>query len=113
MVIFNAIRVAIYTHNMEINIMRLVGAPNSFIYMPFLVSSIFYTLFGLIIIILLFYPFLSLLQPYLEAFFVGYNINIVDYFNLNFLEIFGGEFASIAAINVLASWWATRRYAQA
>ncbi|MDD5527651.1 MAG: permease-like cell division protein FtsX [Patescibacteria group bacterium] len=113
MVIFNAIRVAIYTHNMEINIMRLVGAPNSFIYLPFLVSGLFYTLFGVLIIILLFYPFLSLLQPYLEAFFVGYNINLVDYFNRHFLEIFGGEFIGIAAINILAGWWAARRYAQA
>jgi cell division transport system permease protein len=113
MVIFNSIRVAIYTHNMEINIMRLVGAPNSFIYMPFLVSSLFYTLFGLIIIVLLFYPFLGLLQPYLEAFFVGYNINIINYFNSHFLEIFGGEFAGIALINIVASWWAARRYAQA
>jgi cell division transport system permease protein len=113
MVIFNAIRVAIYTHNMEINIMRLVGAPNSFIYLPFLVSGLFYTLFGVVIIILLFYPFLSLLQPYLEAFFVGYNINLVQYFNGHFWEIFGGEFAGIAAINILSSWWAARRYAQA
>jgi cell division transport system permease protein len=113
MVIFNAIRVAIYTHNMEINIMRLVGAPNSFIYLPFLVSGLFYTLFGVVIIILLFYPFLTLLQPYLEAFFVGYNINIVDYFNSNFFYIFGGEFLGIALINIVASWWAARRYAQA
>jgi cell division transport system permease protein len=112
MVIFNAIRVAIYTHNMEINIMRLVGAPNSFIYMPFLVSSLFYTLFGLIIIILLFYPFLGLLQPYLEAFFVGYNINIISYFNTYFFQIFGSEFLGIALVNVVGSWWAARRYAQ-
>jgi len=113
MVIFNAIRVAIYTHNMEINIMRLVGAPNSFIYLPFLVSGLFYTLFGVGIIVLIFYPFLSLLQPYLEAFFVGYNINIINYFNTYFLQIFGGEFLGVAAINILASWWAARRYAQA
>jgi cell division protein FtsX len=93
--------------------MRLVGASNSFIYMPFLISGLFYTLFGLIIIVLIFYPFLSLLQPYLEAFFVGYNVNLIQYFNAHFLEIFGGEFAGIAAINILASWWAVRRYAQA
>jgi cell division transport system permease protein len=113
MVIFNAIRVAIYTHGTEINIMRLVGASNAFIYMPFLVSGLFYTLFGMVVIVLLFYPFLSLLQPYLEAFFVGYNINLVDYFNHHFWEIFGGEFLGIAFINVVASWWAVRRYAQA
>jgi cell division transport system permease protein len=113
MVIFNSIRVAIYTHNMEINIMRLVGSSNSFIYMPFLISGLLYALFGVVFIVLLFYPFLSLLQPYLEAFFVGYNINVVDYFNSHFYEIFGLEFLGIAAINILASWWATRRYTQA
>ena len=112
LVIFNSIRVAIYTHNLEINIMRLVGAPNSFIYLPYLVSGLFYALFGIIIIVLIFYPFLSLLQPYLEAFFVGYNINIVEYFNTNFLQIFGLELIGIGVINILASWWATRRYAQ-
>jgi cell division transport system permease protein len=113
LVIFNSVRVAIYTHNMEINIMRLVGAPNSFIFMPFLVSSIFYCLFGVLVIVFLFYPFLGLLQPYLEAFFVGYNINIVEYFNNNFIKIFGAQFLGITAINIVASWWAARKYAQA
>lgn len=112
LVIFNSVRVAIYTHNMEISIMRLVGAPNSFIFWPFLFSGIIYTLLGVSCIIFLFYPFLGLLQPYLEAFFVGYNINLVDYFNTNFFQIFGLQFAGIALINVVAAWWAVRRYAQ-
>ena len=112
LVIFNSVRVAIYTHNMEISIMRLVGAPNSFIFWPYLVSGIIYTLLGVSSIILIFYPFLGLLQPYLEAFFVGYNVNIVDYFNANFVQIFGLEFAGIALINIVAAWWAVRRYAQ-
>jgi cell division transport system permease protein len=113
LVIFNSVRVAIYTHNMEINIMRLVGAPNSFIFWPFLFSGIIYSLLGIGAIIFLFYPFLGLLQPYLEAFFVDYSINIVDYFNVNFIEIFGLEFAGTALINVVAAWWAVRRYARA
>jgi len=110
MVVFNSARVAIYTHNMEISIMRLVGASNAFIYMPFLFSGLLYALIGEIFIILLFYPFLSLLQPYLEAFFVGYNINVVTYFNEHFLLIFGLQFAGIALINIVADWWAVRRY---
>ena len=110
-VVYNAIRVAIYTHNQEVTIMRLVGASNSFIYLPFLLSSIIYTLVGLAILIGVFYPFLSLLQPYLEAFFVGYDINIINYFNNNFLLIFGLEFAGIALINIVASLIAIRKYA--
>lgn len=110
-VVYNAIRVAIYTHNQEVTIMRLVGASNSFIYLPFLLSSIIYTLVGLAILIGVFYPFLSLLQPYLEAFFVGYDINIINYFNNNFLLIFGVQFAGIALINIVASLIAIRKYA--
>lgn len=110
-VVYNAIRVAIYTHNQEVTIMRLVGASNTFIYLPFLLSSIIYTLLGVAILIGVFYPFLSLLQPYLEAFFVGYDINIINYFNDNFFFIFGWQFAGIVLINIVASLIAIRKYA--
>ncbi len=112
LVVYNAIRVAIYTHNTEISIMRLVGASNFFIYMPFILSSLIYTLIGVVLVILLFYPFLSLLQPYLEAFFVGYNVNVITYFNAHFWQIFGAEFIGIAFINIIASFIAIRKYAQ-
>jgi cell division transport system permease protein len=110
LVVFNAVRVAIYTHRKEINIMKLVGASNSFVYMPFLLSGIIYSLVGVVVIILFFYPFLSLLQPYLEAFFVDYNINIIGYFNSNFIKIFGIEFLGMAVINIMASYIAVRKY---
>lgn len=112
LVIFNSVRVAIYTHNIEISIMRLVGASNSFIYLPYLFSGLFYSLAGVLLTIFLFYPFLGLLQPYLEAFFMGYNVNIINYFNTNFFQIFGLEFVVIALVNILASWWAARKYTQ-
>lgn len=112
MVIFNSVRVAIYTHSAEISIMRLVGASNSFIYMPFLFSGLVYSFVSVLAIILFFYPFLSLLQPYLEAFFVGYNVNIINYFNDHFLLIFGAQFLGIALVNILASYFAARKYAQ-
>lgn len=113
LVIYNAVRVAIYTHHQEITIMRLVGASSFFIYTPFLLSSIIYTLIGVVITIGLLYPFLGLLQPYLQTFFVGYNINLVSYFNSNFLLIFGIQFGCIALVNILASLIAIRKYAHA
>lgn len=112
LVVYNAIRVAIYTHREEIGIMRLVGASNSFVHMPFFISSLIYTFIGLAIAILIFYPFLSLLQPYLETFFFGYNINIISYFNANFIKIFGLEFLAVALINALASLMAVRKYSK-
>ncbi|MDD5032393.1 MAG: permease-like cell division protein FtsX, partial [Patescibacteria group bacterium] len=112
LVVYNAVRVEIYTHREEIGIMRLVGASNSFVQMPFFLSSLIYTLIGTVIVILILYPFLSLLQPYLETFFTGYDVNVISYFNSNFIKIFGLEFLAVALINALASWMAVRRYAR-
>lgn len=112
LVVYNAIRVAIYTHRQEIEIMRLVGASNFFIYMPYIVSAFVYTLLSILIVISLFYPFLSLLQPYLEVFFMGYNVNILSYFVDNFFYIFGMQFIVVLLINVLASLFAVRKYAR-
>lgn len=112
LVVYNTVRVAIYTHKQEIEIMRLVGASNAYIYMPYVFSAFVYALISVAIIILVFYPFLSLLQPYLEVFFMGYNINILAYFIDNFLQIFGLQFLIILLINIFASIFAVRRYAK-
>lgn len=112
LVVYNAVRVAIYTHRQEIEIMRLVGASNSFVYLPFLVSALIYTLISVVLIIFVFYPFLSLLQPYLETFFAGYNVNIVAYFLDKFFLIFGLQFLTILVINIAASAFAIRKYAR-
>lgn len=110
LVVYNTVRVAIYTHRQEIEIMRLVGASSAFIYMPYIFSALMYSLISVAIIIAIFYPFLSLLQPYLEIFFMGYNVNILSYFIANFVTIFGLQFLGILLINVLASLFAVSRY---
>ncbi len=112
LVVYNAIRVAIYTHRREIEIMRLVGASNSFIYMPYLFSALIYSFLSVLIVILIFYPFLTLLQPYLNSFFLNYNINILAYFINNFVLIFGSQFLVVAVINAVASLFAVRKYAK-
>ncbi len=112
LVVYNAIRVAIYTHRQEIEIMRLVGASNFFIYMPYIVSAFVYALLSILIVISVFYPFLSLLQPYLEVFFMGYNVNILSYFVDNFFAIFGLQFLVVLLINIVASLFAVRKYAR-
>lgn len=112
LVVFNSIRVAIYTHRKEITIMKLVGASNWFVKAPFLISGLIYALIGTIIVIAIFYPFLSLLQPYLETFFIGYDINIFTYYNENIIKIFGLQFLAAAFINVFASFIALGRYSK-
>ncbi|HNX11244.1 MAG TPA: permease-like cell division protein FtsX [bacterium] len=110
LVAYNSIKVAIYTHRREVEIMRLVGASNRFIHQPFLFSAVFYALAATIIGVALFFPFLGLLQPYLEVFFLDYQFNIVHYFISNSWLIFGSQFLAMALINVVASSLAIRRY---
>jgi len=112
LVVYNAIRVAIYTHKREIAIMKLVGASNWFIRSPYLISSLIYTLVGVIIVAGMVYLFLGLLQPYLSAFFVDYDFNLMSYFNQNFLTIFGLEFLGAAFVNILASLVAVGKYSK-
>ncbi|MFC1678550.1 cell division protein FtsX [Patescibacteria group bacterium] len=110
LVIYNTVRVAIYTHRREIMIMRLVGASKWFIQVPYLLSSVIYTIVGIAAIMGIFYLFLTLLQPYLETFFVGYNVNIIDYFYGGYWKIFAIEFAIAGLINIIASLIAVRKY---
>lgn len=110
LVLYNTIRVAIYTHRQEIGIMRLVGASSWFIRAPFLISSFIYTAVGMLLVSVLFYFFLSLLQPYLEAFFLNYDFNIISYFQANFWRFFPLEFAGAALVNIVASFVAVRKY---
>lgn len=112
LVVYNSIKVAIYTHKKEIEIMKLVGASNLFVYLPFLFSSIIYTLIATLIIISISFPLLGVLQPYLEVFFVDYNINVVSYFANNFWMIFGLQFLGISLINVIASYLAVNKYSK-
>jgi len=92
--------------------MKLVGASNFFIKAPFLFSSLIYTITGVILTAVIFYPFLNILQPYLDTFFFGYNIDLLSYFNSRWLEIAGLQFLGIAAVNLLASYIAVGKYSK-
>lgn len=112
LVVYNTVGVAIYTHRREIGIMKLVGASTWFIRAPYLFSGIIYAGLGVATIIIILYPLLSFVQPYLEVFFSGFKINIVEYYNNNFLIIFGLEFLAVTLINFLASLFAVGKYSK-
>ena len=112
LVVYNAVRVAIFTHKREIGIMKLVGASTWFIRAPYLISGMIYAFLGVIMIIVIIYPFLNLIQPYLSAFFSGFEVNLLTYYNSNFLFIFGLEFLAASLINILASLVAVGKYSK-
>lgn len=110
LIVFNTIRVTIYTHKDEIGVMRLVGATNGFIRAPYIVTSIFYAIIAMLIKVILFYALLNFITPQLVTFFGEYGLDLVSYFNANFFMIFGLELLAIVLLNVLSSSFAVRRY---
>ena len=110
LIVFNTIRVAIYTHREEIGIEKLVGATNWFVSLPFIIESVIYGLIACLITLALIYPLLSLVQPYLGGFFGNGNLDIVGYFNSNFILIFGLQLLVVVVVNVVSSFVATRKY---
>jgi cell division transport system permease protein len=112
LVVYNTVRVAIYTHRREIGIMKLVGASTWFIRAPYLISGIIYAFLGVAVIIAILYPLLTFIQPYLAKFFSGFEINILDYYNHNFFTIFGLEFLAVTLVNFLASLVAVGKYSK-
>ncbi len=108
LIIFNTIRMAIFTRREEVEIMKLVGATKWFIRGPFLVEGTLYGVFGTIIALVLLVPFSRGIGPFLtDKLGAGPT-----------LEYFGSHFGIIALsmlivgvfIGVVSSWLALMRY---
>lgn len=111
LVIFNTIRIAIYTHREEIGIMKLVGASNWFVRSPFLIESVLYALLAVIITLAILYPILSFISPQLnQAFFGEYGVDITQYFSLHMWTFVGYQLVSIALLSMASSSFAISRY---
>ena len=108
LITFNTIRLAIYTSREEISVMRLVGASNTYIRGPFVVSGIIGGVFAGTIVLMVFYPLTLWLGPGAESLFGS--INIFDHYVNNFFElalIFVGTGILLGAIS---SYLAVKRY---
>lgn len=110
MMVYNTIKIATYTHREEIGIMRLVGATNNFIKSPFIFEIVFYNLVAVIIVVILFYSFLSATNPLLVKLFEGYPLNLMTYFNSNFVWIFGGQFLVMSLFSIISSSIAIKKF---
>ncbi len=113
LVVFNTLRIIIYTHRDEIAIMRLVGATNWFIRFPYIWGSILYAVFAMAIFIGIWYPILGFMQPYINELFVDTAaIDLVAFFNVNFLYLFGLQLGGLILLLSIASILATRKYSR-
>ena len=109
-IIFNTIKIAIYTHREEIAIMRLVGAANWFVCAPFVVEAIFYSIIATIVAFAAVVPLLWLIQPKIVAFFDGQGGDLFAYYRSNVFILLGIQFAVVALLSAVSATLAVGRY---
>ena len=105
---FNTVSLAIYSNRDEIGIMRLVGAPASFISGPYMVEGIIYGVLGAIISLAIFWPVLYWGAPYLKYFIT--DLDLRAYFFEHFFSLVGYQLLFGIVIGVGSSFIAVRRY---
>lgn len=110
LIIFNVIRLSIIMHGEEIGIMKLVGASNWFVRLPFLSEIIFLSFLAWLINLGLLYLSINLADPYLARFFEGSNFSLQGYLNQNFILFLGGELLGLIILSLISSSLAMRRY---
>lgn len=108
LVVFNTIRLAIYTSRDEIAVKRLVGATRRHVRSPFVVEGAMYGIISALITAAIFYPITLWLGPVTERFFGG--PNIFGYYLSNFFEILFILLIMGVVLGVISSSVATRRY---
>lgn len=109
-VIFNTIRIAIYSHRDEIGIMKLVGAQNSFIRSPFFIEGIIIAIVSAGVTIGLSVLMIYISDPALSAFFTGYDFSLLRYFNAHILEFVLIELVGAIILSTVSSMVAVSRY---
>jgi cell division transport system permease protein len=108
LITFNAIRITIYAHRQEIEIMRLVGASNPYIRMPFIFEGIIYGIISAVVVMIFLFPLIKFVAPYL-----GGAVSVRDV-QTNFIHnlwlIFLIQLFTGVALGTISSFIAIRRY---
>ncbi len=116
--VFNTIRLIIFTAKEEISVMKLVGASNFYIRGPFVVSGIMYGIFSAILTLLVLGGFAYYSDSMLVKFAGSQNISdlasfsnvFLSYFVQNFGQIFGIIMGAGIILGAVSSYMAVRRY---
>ncbi len=108
LITFNTIRITIYSHRQEFEIMRLVGASNLYVRTPFLFEGAFYGITAAVVTMVLLFAAARAIAPLTEgAIPQG---NFTDLYLQNFVFTFIGLLLLGVFLGVISSIIAIRRY---
>jgi cell division transport system permease protein len=108
LITFNTIRITIYAQRREIEIMRLVGASNTFIRLPYIFEGILYGVLASIVSMLVLFLTLKFITPYVSS--VVPSENLVSFYANNFFQIFKIQLLVGVLLGIFSSVIAMRKY---
>lgn len=108
LIVFNTIRLAIFSSRDEISVMELMGASPSYVRGPFVIEGVMYGIVAALITLLLFYP-IALWGNEATSTFFGASGSF-DYFINNFGEMFVILMVTGIALGGISSYIAVRKY---
>ncbi len=112
LIVFNTIRVGIYTHREEISVMKLVGARDWFIRGPFLCEAAIYAGIATVIVAVMLWGFLGVLveKSAFFAFFAELREGPRQFYETYGVEVFFVQWLGLATLSVLATMGAMRKF---
>lgn len=108
--LYNTIRVAIYSHREELAIMKLVGATNWFVRAPFIFEGVLYAFFASLLASAILSLVVFSAAPFVNSFFAGYNFSLTVFFMQNFWLIALGQFVVSLLLAVGSTMLSLGRY---
>ncbi len=108
LIIFNTVRLIIYLSREEIEVMRLIGASDSYIRTPFLVNVSIISILSSVLAMLVLFPIILYISPFINTLF-----NIQNLFS-NYILLSAVLFTLLLLIGIILSvasaWFSTAKY---
>jgi cell division transport system permease protein len=108
LITFNTIRITIYAHKQELEVMRLVGASNMYIRMPHVFEGIFYGIVSAVVVLILLFITFQFVAPVIQK-TISHEVLASFFFqylgSMTLLLFFSG-----IVLGVISSLIAIRRY---
>ncbi len=108
LIVFNTIRLAVYTSKDEISVMKLVGASDWYVQGPFVVEGVLDGILSAALTLLILYPASLYLSEPSRNFLVTFDT--AQYFHENFLNIAIVIFAVGILLGAVSSYLSVRKY---
>lgn len=113
LIMFNTVRLAIYSFREEIEIMRLVGASRWFVQGPFIIEAILVGLLAVVLSTSIIFPVLKATAPQLQRFFFdaqSHTFSLYEYAQGHWLTVVGLQVLIAVGLATFSSLVAIRRY---